>query len=164
MKTLYLIRHAKSSWTDHSLSDFDRPLNKRGLRDAPFMAAKVAEHLKGKKATIVTSPANRAQTTARYFATTLGIDEADLNFEPRIYEASPQTLLYIIQGLDKTAETVLLFGHNPAFTYIANYFGGLIQNVPTCGVCVIEFNVDFWDEASDKNAKFIDFLFPKKYQ
>lgn len=163
MKTLYLIRHAKSSWTDRSLSDFDRPLNKRGLRDAPFMAAKVAEHLGGNDASIVSSPANRAQTTASYFATALGKDFDKTTLLGQIYEASPQTLLYTIQSLDNAADFVLLFGHNPAFTYIANYFGGTMVNVPTCGVTIISGDVDSWEQFDSSTAQVIDFLYPKLY-
>lgn len=164
MKTFYLIRHAKSSWEDMSLRDFDRPLNKRGLRDAPFMSKMLAG--KGVKAdAIVSSPANRALTTAAYFAEAMGIKKEDIIQEKNIYEAYPDTVLEIIELLDDSLNTVLVFGHNPTFTSLANDFkeDGYIANLPTCGIVKIESKAKKWEDVSVENSVLTEFYFPKQY-
>jgi len=162
MKSIFFIRHAKSSWEDSSLSDIERPLNKRGLRDAPFMA----KLLKGKSIApdrIVTSPANRAFTTATYFAKELDIHENSMVVRKKIYHAYPEDVLSIIRTLDNSDETVLMFGHNPCFTSIANRFSSdYIPNVPTCGIVQVDADVSEWtdfQEYGDLRA----FYFPKQY-
>lgn len=163
MKTLYLIRHAKSSWADSSLRDKDRPLNNRGLRDAPFMA----KMLKGRGVqadAIISSPANRAFTTATYFAKELGIEKKDIIKEEDIYEAYTEEIHSIIHRLPNTFETVLLFGHNPTFTSVANQFTqNYIANVPTCGIIQIESSVDSWAEFTPDKASLSAFYYPKQY-
>ena len=162
MKSIFFIRHAKSSWEDASLSDIERPLNKRGLRDAPFMA----KLLKGKSVVpdrIVTSPANRAFSTATYFAKELDIPESSMLVRKEIYHAYPEDVLAIIRTLDNTEHTILMFGHNPCFTSIANRFSNdYIPNVPTCGIVQVSAEVTEWtdfQEYGDLKA----FYFPKQY-
>jgi phosphohistidine phosphatase len=163
MKTLYLIRHAKSSWSDSSLRDKDRPLNSRGLRDAPFMA----KMLKGRGVqadAIISSPANRAFTTATYFAKEMEIAKNDIIQEEDIYEAYTEEIHRIIHALPDQFETVLLFGHNPTFTSVANQFtGNYINNVPTCGVVQIESSVDKWINFKPGSANLTGFFYPKQY-
>lgn len=162
MKSIYFIRHAKSSWEDSSLSDIERPLNNRGLRDAPFMA----KLLKGKDVNpdrILTSPANRAYTTATYFAKEMDIPESSLVVRKEIYHAYPEDVLSIIRNLDNNDEVVLMFGHNPCFTSMANRFANdYIPNVPTCGIVQVDADVTEWtdfQEFGDLKA----FHFPKQY-
>ena len=163
MKTFYLIRHAKSSWEDPTLDDFDRPLNNRGLRDGPIMS----QMLKGKGVKvdrILSSPANRAYTTSKYFAEALDIDVSDIVLHPEIYEAYPEHVIQIIRGLDDSLNTVLLFGHNPSFTSLANMFtDDYIANVATCGVVRIESSADEWSGIDRANTKVAEYLFPKLY-
>ncbi|WP_457598784.1 SixA phosphatase family protein, partial [Hydrogenimonas sp.] len=124
MKELFLFRHAKSSWDDPSLSDFDRPLNERGRRDAPLMG----EHLKAMGIhldLIVASPAKRAKKTAKIIAEKLGYDIEKIIWQENIYEASPQTLLYIVCQLPEKAKRVMLVGHNPSLTLLANQLGDI---------------------------------------
>ena len=121
MRTLYLIRHAKSSWDNPGLRDFNRPLNERGQRDAPLMAALIAK-MGIKPDLIVSSPARRAITTAQYFADALGIADDDIVRNQEIYEAYPQEILRLISELPEKSETVFMFGHNPTFTDVANRF------------------------------------------
>ena len=134
MKIVYFVRHAKSSWEDMSLRDIDRPLNPRGKRDAPFMA----KLLKGKgvKAdAIISSPANRAFSTASVFAAELEVKKEDIRVKDQIYEAYTNDVLDVISNLEDDLETVLIFGHNPTFTSLANMFSkDYIPNVPTCGI------------------------------
>ena len=163
MKTIYFIRHAKSSWKDMSLSDFDRPLNKRGLRDAPFMANLLKE--KGiQPDAIVSSPANRAYTTATYFAKALDIKVADIIKEKAIYEAYYTTVLAVVQKQSDQFDTLLVFGHNPAFTNLANSFTkNYIDNVPTCGIIEVTATINKWAELNEDNGKVVNFLYPKLY-
>lgn len=165
MKTLYLVRHAKSSWDNaEELSDRERPLNKRGKRDAPKMAVLLAER-NIIPDVLVSSPAVRAYTTAQVFAQVFDLKTKDIQLEEDIYEhgTSVEKILQIVQQLDDKHTSAMVFGHNPTFTELANcYSGTLIENVPTCGVVCIEFNVPTWKEVSEKNGKIAFFEYPKK--
>ena len=136
-----LVRHAKSDWNDPELSDFDRPLNKRGLASAPEMAERLL-----KKAIIpqyiLSSPALRAKTTAELFADTLGLAEPSYN--TAIYEASYPTLLNIINKLPDAYDFVAVFGHNPSISETVHNLTGNLHDMPTCAVAVIKFEIDSW--------------------
>jgi len=163
MKTVYFIRHAKSSWSDFSLSDFDRPLNKRGKRDAPMMAQKL-EEIGVRPDAILSSTANRALTTATHFAKALGIARNEIIEAPSIYEAYYSTVLKVVQNQPKEWETLLVFGHNPAFTTIANSFDGdYIDNVPTCGIVKVTADVEKWDDFDEETGKVVAFYYPKQF-
>lgn len=163
MRTLFLIRHAKSSWGNPGLRDFDRPLNDRGLHDAPQMAKLLAEEGVTPDL-LVTSPAKRALTTALFFANTFNIPNESVQKEPNIYEAHPQEILRIISSLPEEAKTVLLFGHNPTFTEVANVFmdNDFIENVPTCGIVKITSTAKSWKEMYEGNAQVAACFFPKE--
>lgn len=156
-KTLYIARHAKSSWEDMSLSDFERPLNKRGKRDAPFMA----ELLKDKDINpelILSSPAKRAKKTAKHYHETLG---GKLQFDEDIYEASSMTLLTLVQEAFTHYNSVMIVGHNPGFTSLNDMLSDKpIFNIPTAGVVGILFE----DEVAPQKGKQLFFEYPKKYQ
>ena len=162
-KTLYLIRHAKSSWADPSLNDFDRPLNKRGLRDAPFMARLLAaQHVKADA--IISSPAVRTMATARYFAEALQYPSHQIQQENRLYEAAPWDIIEVIRQGKAEWNSVLLFGHNPSITSVANkYSQSYIANVPTCGICRLEANIQNWSEWNEHTALLTNFYYPKQY-
>lgn len=162
MRTLYLIRHAKSSWDSPGLRDFNRPLNERGLHDAPRMAQRLAQD-GVRPDLLVSSPAKRALTTALFFAGTFGVADDAVLRHSDIYEATPQQILRIVHELPDTAHTVLLFGHNPTFTEVANRFSDtFIQNVPTCGIVRIESSAPNWREFGEGNAQVMACLFPKE--
>ncbi|MBO9345442.1 MAG: histidine phosphatase family protein [Chloroflexi bacterium] len=145
MKILYLIRHAKSSWDDPTLADHDRPLNERGKRDAPKMGERLAQ--RGVKADlIISSSAVRALTTAQTIAEKIGYDQARIVADRRLYGAQVSALLYLIQELDDQHARVMLFGHNPEFTDLARFFGCEIDELPTCAVVEMTFEVDHWSE------------------
>ena len=156
-KTLYIARHAKSSWDDMSLSDFERPLNKRGKRDAPFMA----NLLKDKGITpdlILSSPAKRAKKTANHYHEALG---GELQFDERIYEASLRGLIYLVQETLEKVDSVMIVGHNPGFTALNDMLSDKsIYNIPTAGVVGIGFE----DEVASHKGKQLFFEYPKKYQ
>jgi phosphohistidine phosphatase len=162
MRTLYLIRHAKSSWDNPGIRDFDRPLNERGLREAPKMADILQEQGLFPDL-LVSSPAKRAISTARFFARAFQYTEDKIQQVPEIYEAYPRDILKIISELPNIAHKVLLFGHNPTFTDVANTFSNVwIDNVPTCGIVQIETSAENWNEMYEGNSKVICCYFPKE--
>lgn len=161
MKTVLFIRHAKSSWDNPGLKDFERPLNPRGLRDAPEMASRL-QQTGIKPQRIITSPATRAYTTALFFATTFSIPETEIEVEEAIYHAWPDHILQLIHQLPEALDTIALFGHNPTFTALANMFSKTqIPNVPTCGIVKVEANVPTWKDFQRDTASVTDLMFPK---
>jgi phosphohistidine phosphatase len=163
MRTLCLIRHAKSSWDNPSLRDFERPLNERGLREAPLMAQKLFDS-GVRPDLIVSSTANRALTTAKFFADRFGIAHEFIVQRSDIYEAMSSTILRIIRELPETAGAVLIFGHNPTFTDVANTFSdeNWIDNVPTCGIVVLESRAESWTKVTENNTRIEHLYFPKE--
>ncbi|MEZ4992727.1 MAG: histidine phosphatase family protein [Saprospiraceae bacterium] len=163
MKMLYLIRHAKSSWDHPELRDIDRPLGSRGLRDAPFMATMIRkEGVKPDK--IVSSPARRAHTTAIFFANGLGMDAQEIVLNEDIYEAFGSDILRIANHWPDDWNTVFLFGHNPTFTTVANYFADeMIDNVPTCGIVAISLDADRWKDVERGAGSVLHFWYPKQF-
>lgn len=163
MKTVCFIRHAKSSWADLSLADIDRPLNKRGKRDAPFMS-KLLRGKQVKADAIISSPANRAFTTATHFAEAMDIKKKDIIIKKGIYEAYADDVLNIIQQTDNQHDTILVFGHNPTFTSITNMFtDNYIGNVPTCGISQVEADIEDWKDFNSDSGKLVAFYYPKQY-
>ena len=162
MRTLYLIRHAKSSWDNPGLRDFNRPLNERGFREAPLMAQLLSSQ-GVRPDLLVSSPAKRALTTALFFAEQFGINENDVLREQDIYEAAPGEILRIISYLPDSARVVCLFGHNPTFTEVANLFSeNFIDNVPTCGIVQIESDAEHWNTLYEGNSRVKARFFPKE--
>lgn len=161
MKTLILVRHAKSSWDDPRLADFDRPLNGRGKRDVP----KMAEYLASKDIhadLIVSSPANRAITTAQIIQEYQPSPKPAIIQERSLYHASVSSILNVVQDQPDAAATLMIFGHNPGFTDCANQLtDAYIENIPTCGVVGIQFQIDSWAQAGDNVGVNIFFYTPK---
>lgn len=165
MKKITLIRHAKSSWADMSLPDHDRPLNKRGKRDAPFMAQMMASR-GWRPDQLISSTAKRASTTANHFAKALNISTDAVLRRSEIYEASTASIIRLIDNLDEGWSEVALFGHNPTFTLVANLFfhNDFLDNLPTCGIVEIEaLEVDSWKAFSPETAKVLNIHYPKQY-
>jgi phosphohistidine phosphatase len=153
MKTLILVRHAKSSWKDASLADRDRPLNKRGKRDAPEMGRRLAAR-GGAPDLMVSSPATRALATARIIADAVGYPVDGIREDERIYMASPAELLEAIRALDDGHDRVFLFGHNPGLTELVNELSEpAVDNVPTCGVVELRLAVDQWADVSRETVR-----------
>lgn len=144
MKQVALMRHAKSSWKHSELSDYERPLNQRGLRDAPMMGQRLMQRGFSTDM-VVTSPARRAAATARAVARAIGFPLDQIREEPDFYLAGPDTLIETTRTLTDTADRVILFGHNPGFTILANELGDLtLDNLPTCGIALFEFDIKSW--------------------
>lgn len=161
MKELIIVRHAKSSWRDSGLDDRERPLNKRGERDAPEMGARLARR-KDRPDLIVSSPAVRALATARIIARKLDYARKDIVLIERLYGAGLDELLDVIRKADESVATLLLFGHNPGLTQLANHLGPReIPNLPTCGVLHLRFDAAIWAVVGFARGEEVLFDFPK---
>ncbi len=160
MKKVYLIRHAKSSWKDFSLDDFERPLSKRGKSDAPLMGAKLHDK-KVVPDTILSSPAVRAKTTAEIIAKKIGF-EKEIVYKKDIYKASATTLHQILTKIADKKSIVFLFGHNPSLNELAESYIHFNENIPTCAVVEIAFDCNSWEDISAENARLVSFDYPKK--
>lgn len=161
MKTLYLVRHAKSSWENANQSDHDRPLNQRGERDAPQMGQRLRKR-EDHPEVIISSSAVRAQTTAGILATAIEYPTSDISIDERLYGAEPEDVLSIIQDLDDGIHCAMLVGHNPTFTVLINALGRCnFDNVPTCSMAVLTFPMDSWKNITSIQGKLVDFDFPK---
>lgn len=161
MKTLVLVRHAKSSWDDASLPDRDRPLNSRGKRDAPKMGRRLAD-LVGTPDLIVSSPATRALATARIIAELVDYPVDGIREDERIYQAGPTEILDVIRGLEDERVRVFLFGHNPGLTELVNELSEpAIDNVPTCGVVEFGLSTERWADVSRATVRRAAIITPK---
>lgn len=164
IKHLYIARHAKSSWKAPNLSDFDRPLNKRGKRDAPFLANVISKKIHNVDL-IISSPAERAKVTAQTFAQFLKYPLDSIDFNDKIYFESTKSILKILKSTKSNINSVMIFGHNPDLTSLANYLSdSYIDNIPTCGVVGLEIASITWSELGESTAKQIFFEYPKKYK
>lgn len=163
MKHLILVRHAKSSWKEPELEDHERPLGKRGERDAPYMA-KIFRDKKIDVDLIVSSTAVRALSTAYEFAKKLDYKKENILRSSEIYNADTDALFDYVKALDDENSTVMLFGHNPIFTWFANALSNSnIENIPTCGIVTIDFDVKKWNEIAGGKGSLRFFEYPKKY-
>lgn len=161
MKTLYLVRHAKSSWKYDGLQDMDRPLKGRGVRDAYSTSEWLAEqgcepdHL-------VSSPATRALHTAMIFSKNLEFAINEIRIDDNIYHAGSKDLMHILRRLDDKYESVMVFGHNPTITdFVNKCIDHRIDNIPTTGVACLRFDADRWQDL-DKKADLVFFDYPKR--
>ncbi|MDX2429268.1 MAG: histidine phosphatase family protein [Xanthomonadales bacterium] len=160
-KLLYLVRHAKSSWSDPSLSDRDRPLNKRGRRSAPDMGRRLAaqDHL---PELIISSPARRAFSTARKIAKKLGYDRSKIMTDESLYFSGTGSMMELLENLDDDYQKVMIVGHNPAMTSLMNILSGSsIDNMPTCAVAVINYPMTSWSELRSTDGQLLAYDFPK---
>ena len=162
MKTLYLVRHAKSSWDDPSLDDFNRPLNERGERDAPRMG----KRLKERDVTVdimISSPAKRAWNTGLAIAEILEFPSEKIKPERSLYHAGEGAFLAALRAIKDPNDVVMIFGHNPGLTEFANsLFNENIVNIPTTGIVAGQLNIESWNEVSLGCGEMLFFDFPKK--
>lgn len=159
MKILVLIRHAKSSW-EHNLTDLNRPLSTKGFTDAE-MLSHYFKNYNYHPNHVFSSSANRALTTCSIFMKNLNLPESMLSVDHQLYDFGGQQVSQFIKSLDDNYQNVMIFGHNHAFTSISNIFGDkFIDNVPTCGLVMIEFDTDSWKTIDKGHTKLT--LFPKE--
>ncbi|MDX3959852.1 histidine phosphatase family protein [Aliarcobacter skirrowii] len=163
MRELILIRHAKSDWSNPLLDDFERPLNKRGEKNAPFMAKILKKELQ-KPDLIISSPSFRTKLTLEYFLKEFEY-KGEVIFEKSIYEAPFENLLKVIKNIDDKYKTIFLIGHNPGLNDLANFLlGSFEDNIPTSGVLKIDFDTNSWKNISKDNSKLIFFKYPKMFE
>ena len=163
MKTLTIVRHAKSSWKDTSLRDRERPLNKRGKRDAPEMGRRIQE-AGIRPSLILSSPAVRAWKTAKAIADAINYPREFLQKEEFLYLASVDRILDVIVAQDNNFNNILIVGHNPGFTDFANFLApGLTHNLPTAGVVSVEIDQDDWSLYEKPAARVVLHEWPKKH-
>lgn len=162
MKTIYIVRHAKSSWKYKGITDFDRPLKKCGILDAHLIAALLKKKIQ-RPDSFVSSGANRALHTAIIFSSEFNFPFANLKINKSLYSFSDGYLVKTIKALDDGFESVMIFSHNHGITDFVNSFGNKhIENVPTAGVVGITFNTKHWK--SIKKGKTILTEFPKQHK
>ena len=159
MKTLLLLRHAKSSWDDASLSDLERPLNDRGRRTAPFMGELIKRRGISPDV-IVSSPAERARETATLVSKSAGI-LAEIGIDPSIYEASPDDLRKVTSALDDKYTSVMLVGHNPGIEAFIHFLTGHTERMPTAALAVIELEIEKWVDINDGCGSRYEIIRPK---
>lgn len=159
MKTLYLLRHAKSSWENADSADFDRPLNERGLRAAPLVGKKIFDS-RFQIDSIISSPATRAKQTAILIKDAARIESA-INFDERIYEASPRRLLEVAAETADEKEAIMLVGHNPGLEGFIKILTGEIEPMPTAALAVIDLKIKKWREITSGCGSLQKLIRPK---
>lgn len=162
IKTLFVIRHAKSSWDITNLNDFERPLNERGKKDAPMMAKRLVD----KKVAIdvfISSPAKRAKKTASLFGAAYGKTEEDIIFRTMLYQAPAEVFYELVEQIEDQFNNVAIFSHNPGITEFVNSLvdSVKIDNMPTCGVFAIQAHTDKWKDFKKSKKEFLFFDYPK---
>ena len=160
-RTLILIRHTKSNWGDFSQPDFDRPIKKDRIDDAKNMATELKD-LGAEPDLIICSPAKRTRQTAEYFCDKLKYDYNKILFDKRIYESTAEDVLQVVRETDAAIKTLVVIGHNPSLTHLANMFAeNSIDEIPTTGVVWLEFTVKNWEIYKLTPCKLKAFLTPK---
>jgi phosphohistidine phosphatase len=161
VKSLLVVRHAKSSWEWDDLNDFERPLNERGKRDAPAMAQRLLT-TGATAALLVASPAKRARKTAQLFAKEWNVPEEGIMYKSELYHATSEVFYDVVQKIDPAFATVALFSHNPGITTFVNQLTSVkVDHMPTCGVYGIRLVADSWTDFRGANKEFWFFDFPK---
>ena len=151
MKKLLLLRHAKSSWDDASLPDFERPLNERGRRAAPLMG-EFMRRQKIRPDLVICSPARRTRETIARVLEAAGMT-TEVRYDERIYEASVQALLDVVSGIEEDKLEVMLVGHNPGLENLLERLTGTAERMPTAALAMITLNAEKWDEAQTKGGR-----------
>jgi phosphohistidine phosphatase len=160
MKTLYLLRHAKSSWDDPAIADFDRPLNNRGKNDAPAMGKEMLKR-KWIPDIILTSSAKRAASTAKRIADEIKYDRKDIEQIDSIYESHYSAYVSEINNVKDKFDSILIVGHNPGISRLTYYLTGESVEFPTCALAKIEFDADSWEKISFDTGFLREFITPK---
>jgi phosphohistidine phosphatase len=161
MKMVFVIRHAKSSWDNTELTDFERPLNDRGKKDAPEMADRLLKK-RFKIDAFISSTAKRARKTAKIFAEIFDMEKEPILLEESLYHASPAAFYSVIAGTSDEFNSIAIFSHNPGLTEFVNTLTVMkVDNVPTCGIFVASAPVNKWREFKEAKKEFVFFDFPK---
>jgi phosphohistidine phosphatase len=159
MKTLFILRHAKSSWDQPDLADFDRPLNDRGEAAAPFMG-QVMKREGFEPEVILSSPAARAKATASLARESAGI-AGEIVFDEQIYEASVKTLREVVSGIDDKFRSAMIVGHNPGMEGFVHFLTGSVESMPTAALAVIDIDVASWSDIDARRGTLRTVIRPK---
>ena len=158
---LLLIRHAKSRWSNHSLRDFDRPLNRRGKHNAPLMGKRINGYEMQIEA-IISSPAERAKETAKLIGKEVGLFNKNISYKEGLYHASLDTFIKVLS--DQKKENLMMVGHNPGIQEFSYWLCSEPRvNFPTCGVALISFNLQKWSELIRSCGTIRSFEYPKMF-
>ncbi len=160
MKILYVLRHAKSSWDNPNLADFERPLNERGLKTAPFIGETMLKN-NFQPQLLLSSPAIRAKETADLIKVSAKL-KTSVKFDERIYEASLQVLLHIVSDLSEKIDSAMLIGHNPGLEGLIKFLTGEFQAMPTAGLAIIDLKVGNWSDVDSKSGELRTIIRPKE--
>jgi phosphohistidine phosphatase len=160
MRTLYLLRHAKSSWKDVTLPDFDRPLKDRGRKAAKRIGRYLAAE-KLKDPMVVCSPAVRTRETADIVLRQANL-RVEVRFEERIYEASLRDLVHVVSEIPDEKQVAIMIGHNPGFEELLAYLTGEGRRMPTCALGKIKFEVESWKDIKEDAGALDWFVTPKE--
>ncbi|MBC8048171.1 MAG: histidine phosphatase family protein [Fimbriimonadaceae bacterium] len=164
MKTLYIIRHAKSSWEYDALHDLERPLTERGINDAAIVGNWLHEHDIYPGA-VITSPALRALTTARIICDIIGFDKNKIILHADLYFKEIPEIVNVIREKGMQHDNLFIFGHNPTFSNLAHAFTKTFtEMMPTCGIVAVEFDSESWQLVELTKGKLKFFEYPKKYR
>jgi len=163
MKKIYLIRHAKSSWKDETLDDFERTLNGRGKRDVAFMGKRL-KMFNVMPDIIYTSPAKRAEKTAKELASEINCEKKKIKSIDSLYESSYEQYMELIHSIDDTNSSIFIIAHNPTITEVGERLSGaILSNIPTCAIVCISFEVESFKEITEESGHILFFDYPKKH-
>lgn len=165
MRSVLFIRHAKSSWDNAAVSDFDRPLNDRGKMDAPQMARRLLDK-KIPLDSFISSPAKRARKTTDFFVEAYGLAESNVLLKAELYLPSPDVFYDVIEEIANRFHHIAICSHNPAITQFVNQLTNEIRvdNVPTCGIFAVKTNISRWEDFRKAQKQFWFFDYPKNYR
>lgn len=163
MKKIYFIRHAKSSWKDETIDDFERPLNSRGKRDVAFMGKRL-KMFEVKPDIIYTSPAVRAQKTAKELVKEMDYDKKKIKTIDTLFESSYEHYMELIHATDDQYASIFIIAHNPTITEVGERLSGaILSNIPTCAIVCISFEVESFKDISEESGHILFFDYPKKH-
>lgn len=161
MKTIIIVRHAKSSWAEPGIDDFDRPLNDRGKKDAPEMAQRLLKKINNIDL-FISSPAKRAKKTAQLFAEEFGYKKENIQVAPELYLPASTNFYRVINKIAATFNSIIIFSHNPGITEFTNTLTNVkIDDMPTCAFFAVRCNCNSWSEFSLAEKEFLFFDYPK---
>ncbi|MFC1891451.1 histidine phosphatase family protein [Thermodesulfobacteriota bacterium] len=164
MKTLTMIRHAKSTWEHHDIDDIDRPLDSEGRRDAVIMG-KVLSKRGFNPDLIISSPALRTIRTAEAITSAIKCSETSILMDEKLYLAGPDEILKSVQSVGNTVDWLVCVGHNPGISdFINRLLNSRVDSLPTCGIVEMQFDTDEWDSIEQSNLLHSSFDYPKKYR
>ncbi len=164
MRTLYIIRHAKSSWSDPGLTDFERPLNERGKRDVKVMAKRLGKRISTIDL-LLSSTAVRAKKTTKKIIDKSDIEFGEIKYIDQLYHAPEHQIIKIIESVAESVQSLAIVGHNPGLTNICNDIGNVqIDNLPTTGILAFEFAIEKWENILSEDGKLLFFDYPKRYK